>query len=181
MVKTSIQQELGKVRPPRVRIAYEVMGPEGTVKKELPFVVGVLGDFTGNPLKKPPKLKDRRFIEINRDNFDNIMARMAPELNIQVPNTLEDDGTEINVNLKFSSMKDFEPARIADQVKPLKQLLEARQKLIDLKTKAQLSDDLEDRLKELLSDSAKLQQAAGQLGGGSEAAGKADESENPTE
>lgn len=165
MVKTSIQAELGKTRPPRVKIAYEVQTGDATEKKELPFVVGVLGDFTGNPEKAPPKLKDRKFIEIDRDTFDKVMSRMAPELNMAVENTLKDDGSEIGVKLKFNSMQDFQPGRIVEQVKPLKELLEARQKLTELKTKVELGDNLEDKLKDLLSNNDQLKAAAEALGG----------------
>ena len=125
----SIQRVLQKVRPPRVRISYDVHIGNATEKKELPFVVGVMGDFSGDPTQPLKSLGERGFIEVSRDNFDQVLARMTPGLNLRVKNTLEDNGTEIAVQLKFQSMKDFEPARIIDQVKPLKELMEARRKL----------------------------------------------------
>jgi type VI secretion system protein ImpB len=176
MSNISIQRELTKTRPPRVKITYDVDIGNATEKKELPFVVGVVGDFSGDPTQPLKKLKDRNFIEINRDTFDSVMARMTPGLNLRVENTLQDDGSELAVQLKFNSMEDFEPGNIAQQVKPLKELLAARQKLTDLKTKVDLADDLEDRLQELLSDAEKLKQAGASLGGaaGGEGDGGAD-------
>ena len=144
-----------------MRISYDVHIGNATVKKELPFVVGVMGDFSGDPTKPLKSLAERGFIEISRDNFDQVLARMTPGLNLRVKNTLEDDGTEIAVQLKFQSMKDFEPARIVDQVKPLKELLEARRKLTELKTKVDLAPNLEKHVQELLSDPDKLKKAAG--------------------
>jgi type VI secretion system protein ImpB len=156
----SIQRVLQRIRPPRVRISYDVHIGNATEKKELPFVVGVMGDFSGDPTQPLKSLADRSFIEISRDNFDTVMTRMTPGLNLRVKNTLEDDGTEIAVQLKFQSMKDFEPARIIDQIKPLKELMEARQKLLELKTKVDLAPNLENRLQELLTDPDKLKRVA---------------------
>ncbi|MEI8372974.1 MAG: type VI secretion system contractile sheath small subunit [Planctomycetota bacterium] len=161
MSNISIQRVLQKVRPPRVRISYDVQVGNATEKKELPFVVGVMGDFSGDPTQPLKSLADRKFIEISRDNFDTVMTRMTPGLNLRVKNTLEDDGTEMAVQLKFQSMKDFEPARIVDQIKPLKELMEARRKLMELKTKVDLVPNLENHLQELLSDPDKLKKAAG--------------------
>jgi type VI secretion system protein ImpB len=163
MSNISIQRVLGKIRPPRVRISYDVQVGNATEKKELPFVVGVMGDFSGDPTQPLKSLADRNFIEVSRDNFDQVMSRMTPGLNLRVKNTLQNDGTDMAVQLKFQSMKDFEPARIVDQVKPLKDLLEARRKLTELKTKVDLAPNLEDRLQELLTDPAKLQKAASEI------------------
>src|SRR3984893_10407683 len=116
----SIHDKLGRVRPPRVHITYEVETEGAVVVKELPFVVGVLGDFSGNPTSPLKPLKDREFIQIDRDNFNEVMDRMAPGLNMKVENTLKGDGSEMAVNLKFSSIEDFEPGRVVDQVEPLK-------------------------------------------------------------
>ncbi len=169
MGNISIQRELTKVRPPRVSITYDVHVGNATEKKELPFVVGVLGDFSGNAPTTPPKrLGERSFIEINRDNFDNVLARMAPGLNLRVENTLEGDGSEIGVKLDFKTMKDFEPAQIVKQVEPLRKLLEEREKLQELKTKVDLEPDLEDRLRELLSSPDKLKEAGNQVAQGTE-------------
>src|SRR5271166_5666227 len=160
MSNISIQRVLQKIRPPRVRISYDVQIGNATEKKELPFVVGVMGDFSGDPTQPLKSLADRKFIEISRDNFDAVLNRMTPGLNLRVKNTLEDDGTEMAVQLKFQSMMDFEPARIVEQIKPLKELMEARRKLTELKTKVDLAPNLENHLQELLSNPDKLKKAA---------------------
>lgn len=165
MSNISIQRELTKVRPPRVKITYDVHIGDATKKVELPFVVGVVGDFSGDPTQPLKKLKDRSFIEINRDSFDKVMARMTPGLKLRVENTLQDDGSELAVQLKFNSIKDFEPNRIVEQVKPLKELMEARRKLTELKTRVDVADGLEEHLQELLSNAEKIQQAGAKLHG----------------
>ncbi len=165
MSNISIQRELTKVRPPRVMITYDVHVGNATVKKELPFVVGVIGDFSGDPTKPLKRLGERNFIEIDRDNLNQVMARMTPGLNLRVENTLEGDGSELSVQLKFNDMKDFEPTRIIEQVAPLKQLMEVRQKLTELKTKVDLEVNLEGRLQSLLSDPEKLKQAGSRIAG----------------
>src|ERR671933_293714 len=114
-MSSSIHEKLDRVRKPRVHIKYEVETEGAMVEKELPFVVGVLGDFSGNPTQPLKPLKDRKFIQIDRDNFNEVMARMTPGLNIKVENTLKGDGSEMAVNLKFGSMEDFEPGRVVDQ------------------------------------------------------------------
>src|SRR5580765_1901110 len=131
----SIHDKLERVRKPRVHISYQVETEGAAVEKELPFVVGVLGDFSGNPTAPLKPLKDRKFIQIDRDNFNDVMGRMTPGVNLRVENTLVDDGSEMAVNLAFGSMDDFHPARIADQVEPLRKLLQTRDKLRDLLSK----------------------------------------------
>src|ERR671933_996771 len=111
MGSESLQKKLDRVRKPRVHITYDVETEGAAVTKELPFVVGVLGDFSGNPTEPLKPLKDRKFIQIDRDNFNDIMARMTPGLNMRVQNTLANDGSELPVQLKFNSMEDFEPAK----------------------------------------------------------------------
>jgi type VI secretion system protein ImpB len=128
----SIHEKLKRVRPPRVHITYDVETEGAVVQKELPFVVGVLGDFSGNPTEPLKPLKDRKFVQIDRDNFNDVMARMTPGLNLKVANTIKNDGSEMAVQLKFKSMEDFEPANVARQVEPLRKLLETREKLRDL-------------------------------------------------
>ena len=167
MSNLSIQHILTKVRPPRVKITYDVHVGNATEKKELPFVVGVIGDLCGDPTQPLKRLRERNFIEINRDNFNQVMTRMTPGLNLRVANTLEGDGSEMAVQLKFNSMRDFEPTRVVEQVKPLKELMEARRKLTELKTKVDLEVNLEDRLQELLSDPDKLKRAGSRVAGGS--------------
>lgn len=148
----STQEKLDRVRKPRVHIKYEVETEGAQVEKELPFVVGVMGDFSGDPTQKLPEVRDRKFVQIDRDNFNKIMSNMTPGLNMRVQNKLEDDGSEMAVNLKFNSMDDFEPQRIVEQVEPLRRLKETRDKLRDLMTKADRSDDLEQLLEKVLAD-----------------------------
>jgi type VI secretion system protein ImpB len=164
MSSASIHSKLERVRKPRVHIKYEVHTGDATVEKELPFVVGVLGDFSGNPTVPLKPLKDRNFIQIDRDNFNDVMARMTPGLNMKVKNTLKGDGSEMGVQLKFSSMDDFEPAQIVKQVEPLRKLLEARDKLRDLLSKVDRSEDLENLLEQVLKSSEQLKKLSTDLG-----------------
>src|SRR5215471_5036347 len=120
----STQQKLSRVRKPRVHITYEVETEGAVVKKELPFVVGVVGDFSGNPTEPLKPMKDRKFVQIDRDNFNDVMSKMTPGLNLKVDNTLAGDGSQMGVQLKFRSMDDFEPGQIVQQVEPLRKLLE---------------------------------------------------------
>lgn len=161
---SSIYQQLERVRKPRVHIKYEVETEEGAVKKELPFVVGVMGDFVGNPQKAPKPFKERKFITIDKDNFNEVMQRLQPELNLVVDNKLGDHDEKMSVQLKFKSMDDFNPENIVNQVPALKALLEARNRLRDLLTKADCSDQLENFLEETLQDPKKLQHLATELG-----------------
>jgi len=165
-MSASIHDKLKRVRPPRVHITYKVETEGAEVVKELPFVVGVLGDFSGDPTAQLKPLKDRKFIQIDRDNFNEVMARMTPGLNMRVENTLKGDGSEMGVQLKFQSMEDFEPARIVEQVEPLRKLLETRNKLRDLLTKVDRSDDLEALLEKLLQNGEEIKKVSSELGGG---------------
>jgi type VI secretion system protein ImpB len=168
MASESQQKKLSRVRNPRVHITYDVETNGAVVKKELPFVVGVLGDFSGNPTQPLKNFKERKFVQIDRDNFNDVMARMTPGLNVRVENTLKGDGTEMAVKLQFNSMEDFEPARIIEQVEPLRKLMETRQKLTELLGKVDLADDFEQKLEDILKDPEqvkKLKAALGNTGG----------------
>ena len=160
----SIHDQLGRVRKPRVHITYEVETGGAAVQRELPFVVGVLGDFSGNPTKELKPLKDRKFVNIDRDNFNDILREMAPGLQFKVENTIAGDGSEMAVDLKFESMDDFEPAKVVDQVEPLKKLLETRNKLNDLMSKVDRSEELEGILEKVLQNSDDLQKMQQALG-----------------
>lgn len=160
----SVHDKLERVRKPRVHITYQVETEGAEIEKELPFVVGVLGDFSGNPTEPLKPLKDRKFIQIDRDNFNDVMARMTPGLNMKVENTLKGDGSEMAVQLKFSSMDDFEPGRVVQQVDPLRQLQETREKLRDLLTKIDRSEDLEGMLERVLQNADELKQLQSDLG-----------------
>lgn len=159
----SIHSKLNRVRKPRVHITYDVETEGAAVKKELPFVIGVTGDFSGHNTQDLKPLKDRRFIQIDRDNYNDILKRMNPKLDIKVDNTLSDDDSEISVSLSFKSLDDFEPAAIVNQVEPLKQLMETRNKLRDLMTKVDRSEDLENILEEVLNNTTSLDKLASEL------------------
>ena len=168
----STQHKLDRVRKPRVHITYDVETLGAMEKRELPFVVGVLGDFSGNPTTPLKPLKERKFIQIDRDNFNEVMARMTPGATFRVENTLKGDGSELAVQLAFNSMDDFEPANVVKQVAPLKKLLDTRNKLRDLLTKVDLSPDLENVLEDVLESTDKLKELSDQLGVGGSAAGE---------
>jgi type VI secretion system protein ImpB len=161
---SSIHNKLERVRPPRVHIKYEVFTNGAQVVKELPFVLGVMGDYSGNNPSVPLKpIKDRKFIQIDRDNFNDVMKRMAPGLSFRVENTLKGDGSELPVQLKFDSMDDFEPAQVAAQVEPLRKLVETRNKLRDLLSQVDRSDKLEGLLEQILKEQEKLKQLQGEI------------------
>jgi type VI secretion system protein ImpB len=183
-MSSSVHDKLKRVRKPRVHITYEVETEGAVVEKELPFVVGVMGDFSGHPTEKLKSLKDRKFVNIDRDNINEVMQQMKPGLNLRVENTLQDVGSEMAVQLKFQSMEDFEPVNVAKQVKPLNELLEARDRLRDLLTKVDLSEGLESVLAQVLGSTEQLTKLAQELGVGPAATGAGDESsptEEPTE
>jgi type VI secretion system protein ImpB len=160
----SIHDKLKRVRKPRVHISYEVETEGASVQKELPFVVGVMGDFSGDPTTPLKPLKDRRFVQIDRDNFNQVLASVTPGLNLKVKNTLKDDGSEFAVDLRFQSMDDFDPAAIVEQIEPLKKLLETRNRLRDLSTKADRSEDLENIIERVLTNQADLSELAAAVG-----------------
>lgn len=156
MAKESTQKKLSRVRPPRVQITYDVEIGDAIETKELPFVLGVIGDYSGQPEQPLPKLKERKFVEIDRDNFDDVLKGMAPRLQMRVANRLRDDGSELAVELRFKELKDFEPQRIVEQVEPLRQLLEIRTRLADLRNKITGNDRLEELLDAVVRDTEKL-------------------------
>lgn len=162
--KESIQQKLKRIRPPRVQITYDVEIGGAIEMKELPFVAGVLGDFSGQPAQQLPRLKDRKLIEIDRDNFDQVLAGMAPRLALRVDNKLTDDGSKMNVEMNFNNMLDFEPDQVVKQVEPLRKLVEARAKLRDILSKTDGNDKLEAMLTDLLKDPNAQKQLGKQLG-----------------
>lgn len=160
----SIHEKLKRVRPPRVHITYDVETEGAVIQKELPFVVGVIGDFSGNPTAPLQPLKNRKFVQIDRDNFNEVMTRMTPGLNMRVENTLKGDGTEMSVQLKFNGIEDFDPASVVAQVEPLRRLLETRNRLRDLATKVDRSDKLENLLEQILSNDEQIKKLASDLG-----------------
>lgn len=162
--KESTQHKLDRVRAPRVHITYDVDIGDAIEKKELPFVVGVLGDFSGNPLEPLPKLKDRKFVFIDRDNFNGVLKGIKPRLTYRVDNTLAKNGTQLGVELNFNSLEDFEPQNVVKQVEPLRKLLEVRNKLADLRNKMGGNDKLEELLMDVLQNTEKLKTLGKEFG-----------------
>jgi type VI secretion system protein ImpB len=163
-MSASVHDKLNRVRKPRVHISYEVETEGAQVQRELPFVVGVMGDFSGDPTQPLRPLTERKFVQIDRDNFDDVMARMAPGLKLKVDNTLAGDGSQMAVDLKFNKMEDFEPARVAAQVPALQALIDTRNKLRDLMSKVDRSEELENLLEQVLKSEEELKSLSGQLG-----------------
>lgn len=160
----SIHDKLKRVRKPRVHITYDLETNGAVVEKEIPFVMGVMGDYSGDNTEDKKALKDRKFSQIDRDNFNDLMSNINPQLNLKVDNTLESDGSEMGVNLNFNSMEDFEPHKLVNQIEPLKKLMETRNKLRDLLTKADRSEELESVLEDVLSNTDALAALSGELG-----------------
>lgn len=160
----SIHDKLKRVRKPRVHITYDLETDGATIEKELPFVMGVMGDYSGDNADSKKSLKERKFTQIDRDNFNEVMSKVNPKLNMKVDNLLEGDNSELSVNLDFKNMEDFEPHRLVEQVEPLRQLMETRNKLRDLLTKADRSEKLETVLEEILSNTEALKSLSGELG-----------------
>src|SRR5947207_13900530 len=161
----STQHKLDRVRPPRVQITYDVEVGDALQKKELPFIVGVLADLSGQPAQPLSKVKDRKFVEIDRDNFNDVLASVGPRAAFRVDNKLANDGSKINVELKFAHMDDFNPTNVVKQIEPLKKLLEARQRLVDLLGKLDGNDKLDELLQEVVANSDGLKELKAQTSG----------------
>jgi len=160
----SIHDKLKRVRKPRVHITYDLETNGAVVNKEIPFVMGVMGDYSGDNADGKKALKDRKFSQIDRDNFNEVMGKVNPKLNIKAENTLTGDGSEVSVNLDFRNMEDFEPHKLVEQVEPLKKLMDTRNKLRDLLTKADRSEELEEILENVLSNTDALNSLKSELG-----------------
>ncbi len=152
----STQHKLDRVRPPRVQITYDVEIGGAIQKRELPLVVGIMADLSGKPIEPPAQLKTRGFVNIDRDNFNDVMTSVAPRLAFQVDNKITNDESKLNVELNFRTMDDFEPVAIIQQVSPLRKLFEARQRLSDLLTKLDGNDDLDRLLQEIVQNTEGL-------------------------
>lgn len=162
----SSQKKKGRIRAPRVHLEYEVETNGAIRMKELAFVGGVMADLAGHK-QRDTKLSERKFIDIDRDNFDDVLKGIAPELSMKVDNKLSKEGGELGVNLKFAKMDDFSPASVANQIDPLKKLLEVRAQLVDLKNRTDSSDRLVELLDEMLTNSELRDKLKSQLGGDS--------------
>ena len=161
---SSLQHKLDRVRRPRVQITYDVETDGAMQKVELPFVVGVLADLSGQPSTPLRPLKERKAVNIDRDNFNDVLAKATPRVAMMVQNRLTDENTKLALELKFKHFDDFEPARIAEQVPPLKQLMEMRLELTQLLSKMEGNDKLEQLLADVLSNTEKAKELAKQMG-----------------
>ena len=164
MAGESLQHTLDRVRSPRVQITYDVEIGGAIELKELPFVVGVLADLIGKPEEPLPRLRDRKFVDIDRDNFDAVLKGMKPHLAFRVDNKLMDDDTKMAVELRFNKLDDFEPEQVAKQIDPLRKLLEVRQQLSGLLTKMDGNDRLSEQLQEIIGNTELLQQMSKEAG-----------------
>jgi len=154
--RESVQKKLQRIRPPRVQLTYDVEVGDGKEIKELPFVVGVLGDFSAASEVEKTKLKDKKFINVDLDNIDEVMESLAPRANFQVENTLTEDGGKMSVDLTFKSMADFTPEQVVQQVDPLQKLVAARERLSDLRNKISNNERLEDLLDGVLHNTDQI-------------------------
>lgn len=164
MAKESLQHTLDRVRSPRVQITYDVEVGDAIEMKEIPFVVGVLADLSGKPEKPLPKLKERKLVEIDRDNFNQVLEGMKPRLAYRVDNKLSNDDSAIAVELKFKSLEDFHPEKVAKQIDPLRKLVEAREKLSGLLNKLDGNDKLDELLQKVISSTDSLEKLGREAG-----------------
>ncbi len=159
MAKASSQKFIARNRAPRVQIEYDVETYGAQKKVQLPFVVGVMADLSGKPVEPLAPVADRKFLEIDVDNFDDRMKAMKPRAAFMVPNTLTGEGN-IAVDITFESMDDFSPAAVARKVEALNKLLEARTQLSNLLTYMDGKSGAEDLITKVLNDPALLQSLA---------------------
>jgi type VI secretion system protein ImpB len=166
MARESVQQKLSRIRAPRVHITYDVHVGDAIELKELPFVMGVLGDFTGQPENPLPRLAERKFVEVTPDNFDQVLEKMSPHLSFRVANKLKDDadGGQLGVDLTFKELSDFDPEQVANKVPALKQLLDLRIQLSDLRGSLQGNARFDDLLYDIVKNTEKQKQLADELG-----------------
>jgi type VI secretion system protein ImpB len=167
MAREGTQKKLERVRPPRVNISYDVETGGAIEKKELPFVMGVLADLSGQPAEALPKLKERKFVEVTPDNFDTVLKSMKPRVQFAVDNKLAPEGnTKIAVDLTFESLDDFSPEAVAKRVGPLKDLLDLRTKLADLRGSLQGNEKLDDILQQTLNDTEAMRKLESEVSPG---------------
>jgi type VI secretion system protein ImpB len=164
MAKESLQHTLDRVRAPRVQITYDVEIGDAIEMKEIPFVVGVLSDLSGKPDEPLPKLKERKFIEIDRDNFNNVLEGMKPRVAYRVDNKLTEDDAQVAVELRFKSMDDFHPERVAEQIGPVRKLVEARKRLSEMLNKLDGNDKLDELLQDIISSTDSLEKLGKEAG-----------------
>lgn len=155
--KQSLQHKIDKVRAPRVHITYDVEIGGASERKEIPFVVGVLADLSGKPEEPLPKMKERKFVEIDRDNFNSVLAAMKPRVSFLVDNRLAKDDSKLAVELRFTSLEDFGPEQVVRQIDPLRKLVETRRRLSELLNKLDGNDRLDELLQKAISSSETLE------------------------
>ncbi len=160
--KESTQHVLDRNRPPRVQITYDVEIGDAVEQKELPFVVGILADLAGQQPEQP-RLKDRKFVEIDRDNFDQVMAAIKPQLTVSVADKINGGDKRLTLDLTFESIDSFHPSHLAKQIQPLSQLLESRQRLVDLQAKLDGNEALAEQLRSVIADKARLEALAAEV------------------
>jgi type VI secretion system protein ImpB len=168
MGKESLQKKLSRVRPPRVHITYDVETNGAIEKREIPFIMGVLADLSGQPEQPLPPVKDRKFVEIDRDTFDKVLTQVNPRLAFKVDNRLSEDDTRLGIELRFNSMADFEPAAVVKQIPPLRKLLELRNSLHNLRSSLIGNDRLETILQQVLKDNEAMQRIEAETGSASQ-------------
>ncbi len=160
----STQHKIDRIRPPRVQITYDVEIGDAIEQKELPFVAGLLADLSGEPEEPLPRVKDRKFVEIDRDNFDEVLASCQPRIQYNVDNKLTGEG-KMHVELSFQSLEDFTPVRVVNRIEALRKLLEARTRLKDLTSKLDGNDNLDGMLQEVINNTEQQSQLKEQIGG----------------
>jgi type VI secretion system protein ImpB len=161
-----------------VHLTYDVEVGGAIQIKELPFVMGVLADLSGKPEEALPRIKDRKFVEIDRDNFNKVLSGMKPRLAYLVENTLQGDGSKLGVELRFNHISDFEPEQVTKQVEPLRKLLEARDKLSDLVSKMDGNEKLEQLLGDVVSNTDALKKLSSETGRGVSGSAESESSES---
>lgn len=162
--KESLQHVLDRVRSPRVHITYDVEIGDAIEMKEIPFVVGVLADLSGKPDQPLPKVKDRKFVEIDRDNFDQVLEGMKPRIAYKVENKITGGDTKMGVELRFKNIDDFHPERVADQITPIRKLVETRRKLSDLLSRLDGNDKLDALLQDVIANTEQLKELGKEAG-----------------
>lgn len=163
----STQHKLDRIRPPRVQITYDVEIGDAIVMKELPFIVGIMANLSGQPEQPLPPLRERKYVEIDRDNFNEILKSISPRLALKVKNTLANDGSSLGVELKFNHLDDFGPLNLIKQIEPLRKLYEARTRLADLTTKLDGNDKLDALLQDIITNTDGLKEIQASVGGNS--------------
>jgi type VI secretion system protein ImpB len=164
MGSESQQHKLDRVRRPRVQITYDVETNGAMQKVELPFVVGVLADLSGAPKEPLKPLKERKVVQIDRDNFNDVLAKATPRVAMKVQNKLTSEDTKLAVELNFKNIEDFEPAKVAEQIPALKELMDMRSRLTQLMSKMEGNDKLEALLAEVMSNTEKAMSLAKEMG-----------------